>query len=113
MFGELYFLLEYRDEAISLQYSPKEEFTLPENLFVIGTMNTADRSIARIDAAMRRRLRASSSPNAASPSKSRWPLTRGGCWPPPGWSRRCRRLTGPAGGLSGLRGRSAPPGSVT
>ena len=56
MFGELYFLLEYRDEAISLQYSPREEFTLPENLFVIGTMNTADRSIARIDTAMRRRF---------------------------------------------------------
>jgi 5-methylcytosine-specific restriction protein B len=56
VFGELYFLLEYRDEAISLQYSPKEEFTLPENLFVIGTMNTADRSIARVDAAMRRRF---------------------------------------------------------
>lgn len=56
VFGELYFLLEYRDEAISLQYSPKEEFTLPPNLFVIGTMNTADRSIARIDTAMRRRF---------------------------------------------------------
>jgi 5-methylcytosine-specific restriction protein B len=56
VFGELYFLLEYRDEAISLQYSPKEEFTLPENLFLIGTMNTADRSIARIDSAMRRRF---------------------------------------------------------
>jgi 5-methylcytosine-specific restriction enzyme B len=56
VFGELYFLLEYREEAISLQYSPTEEFTLPENLFVIGTMNTADRSIARIDAAMRRRF---------------------------------------------------------
>jgi 5-methylcytosine-specific restriction protein B len=56
VFGELYFLLEYRDEAIGLQYSPKEEFTLPENLFLIGTMNTADRSIARIDTAMRRRF---------------------------------------------------------
>jgi 5-methylcytosine-specific restriction enzyme B len=56
VFGELYFLLEYRDEAISLQYSPKEEFTLPPNLFIIGTMNTADRSIARIDNAMRRRF---------------------------------------------------------
>ena len=56
VFGELYFLLEYRDEAISLQYSPKEEFTLPPNLFLIGTMNTADRSIARIDTAMRRRF---------------------------------------------------------
>ena len=56
MFGELYFLLEYRDESISLQYSPDEEFTLPQNLFIIGTMNTADRSIARIDAALRRRF---------------------------------------------------------
>ena len=56
MFGELYFLLEYRDEAISLQYSPNKEFTLPQNLFLIGTMNTADRSISRIDTAMRRRF---------------------------------------------------------
>ncbi|HET9899367.1 MAG TPA: hypothetical protein VFQ44_30950 [Streptosporangiaceae bacterium] len=56
MLGELYFLLEYRDQAVFLQYSPKQEFTLPKNLFIIGTMNTADRSIARIDAAMRRRF---------------------------------------------------------
>ena len=56
VFGELYFLLEYRDSSISLQYSPDKEFTLPQNLFIIGTMNTADRSIARIDTAMRRRF---------------------------------------------------------
>jgi 5-methylcytosine-specific restriction enzyme B len=56
VFGELYFLLEYRDAAISLQYSPEDEFSLPPNLFIIGTMNTADRSIALIDAAMRRRF---------------------------------------------------------
>ena len=56
VFGELYFLLEYRDQSISLQYSPDTEFVLPENLFLIGTMNTADRSIARIDNAMRRRF---------------------------------------------------------
>jgi len=56
VFGELYFLLEYRDQPVSLQYSPNKEFILPENLFIIGTMNTADRSIARIDAAMRRRF---------------------------------------------------------
>jgi len=56
VFGELYFLLEYRDESISLQYSPEKEFTLPQNLFLVGTMNTADRSIARIDTAMRRRF---------------------------------------------------------
>jgi 5-methylcytosine-specific restriction protein B len=56
VFGELYFLLEYRDQSISLQYSQDKEFILPENLFLIGTMNTADRSIARIDSAMRRRF---------------------------------------------------------
>ena len=54
--GELYFLLEYRDREVSLQYSPKESFQLPDNLYVIGTMNTSDRSIALVDAAMRRRF---------------------------------------------------------
>ena len=53
--GELYFLLEYRDESVELQYSP-ESFSLPENLRIIGTMNTADRSIAVLDAALRRRF---------------------------------------------------------
>lgn len=57
VFGELYFLLEYRDQAVDLLYSSDEEgFTLPTNLYVIGTMNTADRSIALLDAAMRRRF---------------------------------------------------------
>ncbi|KQQ05897.1 MULTISPECIES: AAA family ATPase [unclassified Rathayibacter] len=56
VFGELYLLLEYRDAGVSLQYSPEEEFRLPENLFVIGTMNTADRSISLVDAAIRRRF---------------------------------------------------------
>jgi 5-methylcytosine-specific restriction protein B len=56
IFGELYFLLEYRDRSIRLQYSPDEEFQLPENLFVVGTMNTADRSIALVDSALRRRF---------------------------------------------------------
>ena len=55
VFGELYFLLEYRDEKIRLQYS-SEPFDLPDNLYLIGTMNTADRSIALIDAALRRRF---------------------------------------------------------
>jgi 5-methylcytosine-specific restriction protein B len=56
VFGELYYLLEYRDETIRLQYSPDEEFRLPPNLYIIGTMNAADRSIALIDAAIRRRF---------------------------------------------------------
>jgi MoxR-like ATPase len=55
VFGELYFLLEYRKERIGLQYS-EERFALPKNLWIIGTMNTADRSIALIDAALRRRF---------------------------------------------------------
>ncbi|MBD8043359.1 AAA family ATPase [Arthrobacter sp. Sa2BUA2] len=56
VFGELYFLLEYRDQKIDLQYNSAERFVLPPNLFIIGTMNTADRSIAMVDAAIRRRF---------------------------------------------------------
>ena len=58
VFGELYFLLEYRDEAITLQYqqADEEKFSLPSNLYIIGTMNTADRSIALVDLALRRRF---------------------------------------------------------
>jgi 5-methylcytosine-specific restriction protein B len=55
VFGELYYLLEYRDEEISLQYS-REPFSLPANLLIIGTMNTVDRSIALVDLALRRRF---------------------------------------------------------
>jgi 5-methylcytosine-specific restriction enzyme B len=55
VFGELYFLLEYRDESIVLLYGD-ERFQLPSNVFIIGTMNTTDRSIALLDAAMRRRF---------------------------------------------------------
>lgn len=53
--GEMLFLLEYRDEDIHLQYS-EDEFALPPNLKIIATMNTADRSIALVDAALRRRF---------------------------------------------------------
>lgn len=56
IFGELYFLLEYRERPIRLQYSPEQPFVLPKNLFLIGTMNTADRSIALVDSALRRRF---------------------------------------------------------
>jgi MoxR-like ATPase len=53
--GELVFLLEYRDEEIHLQYSDAA-FSLPANLQIIATMNTADRSIALVDTALRRRF---------------------------------------------------------
>ncbi len=56
--GELYFLLEYREHEIRLQYAGDSgvRFSLPDNLYVIGTMNTADRSIALVDLALRRRF---------------------------------------------------------
>lgn len=58
IFGELYFLLEYRDKSIDLLYSSDntDPFSLPKNIVILGTMNTADRSIALVDAAMRRRF---------------------------------------------------------
>jgi hypothetical protein len=55
IFGELLYLLEYRDQAVSLPYS-KRNFRLPANLALIGTMNAADRSVALIDQALRRRF---------------------------------------------------------
>ena len=54
--GELLFLLEYRDKSIQVMHRSDDSFHLPKNLWFIGTMNTADRSIALIDAAMRRRF---------------------------------------------------------
>ena len=54
--GELLFLLEYRDEEVETLYRTEEPFALPDNLRFIGTMNTADRSIALVDAALRRRF---------------------------------------------------------
>ena len=53
--GELLFLLEYRDESAQTLYR-SEPFSLPSNVWFIGTMNTADRSIALVDAALRRRF---------------------------------------------------------
>jgi 5-methylcytosine-specific restriction protein B len=55
--GELLYLLEYRQDEVVLMYSEEEaHFSLPKDLLIIGTMNTADRSIALIDAALRRRF---------------------------------------------------------
>lgn len=56
IFGELLTLLEYRGKGvIKLPYS-KKEFSIPPNVYLIGTMNTADRSIALMDFALRRRF---------------------------------------------------------
>ncbi len=58
IFGELLLLLEYRGMSVRLPYGSGDQATLtiPENLYIIGTMNTADRSLAQIDYALRRRF---------------------------------------------------------
>lgn len=60
IFGELLMLIEdtHRGEKINLAYSGEdgEEFCVPENVYIIGMMNTADRSLAMIDYALRRRF---------------------------------------------------------
>lgn len=55
VFGELMYLLEYRRQKICLAGS-HQPFKIPENVRIIGTMNTADRSIALVDHALRRRF---------------------------------------------------------
>lgn len=55
VFGELMYLLEYRDREIPLSVDG-QLFSIPENVRIIGTMNTADRSIALVDHALRRRF---------------------------------------------------------
>ena len=57
IFGELLMLIEkdYRATKITLAYDGMP-FTVPENLYIIGMMNTADRSLALIDYALRRRF---------------------------------------------------------
>ncbi len=55
IFGELLYLLEYRDQSVTLPYS-RRDFRLPANLYLLGTMNAADRSVALIDQALRRRF---------------------------------------------------------
>ncbi len=57
IFGELLMLIEnsYRGKNIKLAYNG-EEFAVPENIYIIGMMNTADRSLAMIDYALRRRF---------------------------------------------------------
>jgi uncharacterized protein (DUF2461 family) len=59
--GELMLLLEYRGKAVQLPYSQRQ-FSVPRNIILLTTMNTADRSLALVDFALRRRFHAIAMP---------------------------------------------------
>ena len=56
--GELIYALEYRGESVKTPYTVdgSADIALPKNLYIIGTMNTADRTIGHLDYAVRRRF---------------------------------------------------------
>ncbi len=54
VFGELLYALEYRDKSINLPYF--DEFSIPSNVYIIGTMNNVDKSLVTFDLALRRRF---------------------------------------------------------
>lgn len=54
VFGELLFALEYRGKSIDIPYFGN--FTIPKNVYIIGTMNNVDKSLVTFDLALRRRF---------------------------------------------------------
>ncbi len=58
VFGELIYGLEYRGKSVATPYTVDDsnKVVLPDNLYILGTMNTADKSIGGIDYAIRRRF---------------------------------------------------------
>ncbi|ACC75943.1 AAA family ATPase [Paraburkholderia phymatum] len=84
VFGELLTLLEHdkrkEEEALRPAYvrSPEERIYIPKNLYVIGTMNVADRSLALIDLALRRRFAFATLTPALGSQWRDWCMTHGG-----------------------------------
>ena len=83
VFGEMLTLLENtkrsRSEALELSYRrmPGERIHIPDNLYVIGTMNIADRSLALVDLALRRRFAFVTLEPALNDAWSAWCANRG------------------------------------
>ncbi|WAS96409.1 AAA family ATPase [Nannocystis punicea] len=84
IFGELLMLLEHdkrgKEQAVTPLYrrSPDERLEVPENVYVIGTMNLADRSLALVDFALRRRFAfVMLEPRFAAPEYAAWLRERG------------------------------------
>ncbi|MGI9252930.1 MAG: McrB family protein, partial [Thermomicrobiales bacterium] len=79
IFGELLMALEYRDKAVRLPYG-ETPLRIPDNLYLIGTMNSTDRSLALIDYALRRRFyfhRLQPSQDGNAPVYRNWLESRG------------------------------------
>lgn len=98
MFGEAFSLLENRDTSLTLPGINADdepaELTLPDNLFVIGTMNLIDQSIEELDFALRRRFfwRPAAFDAAAivAVNEERWPKHAPSKW---GWQRAVDDMT--------------------
>ena len=121
IFGELLLLLEYRDKRVRLPYGAvdgKDDqayLSIPRNLYLIGTMNSTDRSLALIDYALRRRFyfyRLLPVVDGHAPVLDRWLTARG--------RKRARPATrGPAlreaqsSRSNGTSGRSSRSGTAT
>ncbi len=78
IFGELITIIENdkRGQSVKLAYS-KEDFNVPSNIHIIGTMNTADQSLTHMDAALKRRfslVEIMPTPSLLKPTKSGIPL---------------------------------------
>jgi MoxR-like ATPase len=54
VFGELMYAIEYRGEEVSIPHFPR--FSIPTNVYIIGTMNSTDKSLVAFDLALRRRF---------------------------------------------------------
>jgi 5-methylcytosine-specific restriction endonuclease McrBC GTP-binding regulatory subunit McrB len=74
VFGELLYLLEYRDQQLHLAGEEKP-FAVPPNVLLIGTMNTADRSVALVDHALRRRFSHIACGRTTTSSRGTWGAT--------------------------------------